>query len=136
MNEYVLDANALLAYFLAEQGAKRVGRYLQQASAGQTKLHMSLINYGECVYNIERRYGLTAVTRLQMFLENYPISYYEVDHPRVLSAAHFKARYPISYADAFAAALAQELDATLVTGDPEFRTVEHVISVAWLTDEA
>ncbi|MFP4344817.1 MAG: type II toxin-antitoxin system VapC family toxin [Anaerolineales bacterium] len=134
MNRYVLDANALLTYFLAEPGAEQVRRCLHEASSGAAELHMSLINYGECVYNVERRYGLAAVTRLQMFLDNYPVTYHEVDHRRVLEAAHIKARYPISYADAFAAALAQELGATLVTGDPEFHAVEHLVTVEWLTE--
>jgi ribonuclease VapC len=134
MNRYVLDANALLAYFLAEPGADVVRRSLDAASSGEAELHMSLINYGECVYNVERRYGLAAVTRLQMFLDNYPITYHEVDQRRVLEAAHIKARYPISYADAFAAALAEELGATLITGDPEFHAVEHLVAVEWLTE--
>ena len=40
-----------------------------------------------------------------------------------------------SYADAFAAALAQEFGATLVTGDPEFRAVESRIAVMWLPNK-
>ncbi|MEW5989188.1 MAG: PIN domain-containing protein [Chloroflexota bacterium] len=43
-----------------------------------------------------------------------------------------KAAYPLSYADAFAAALAQELKATLVTGDPEFRPLIALIAIEWL----
>jgi predicted nucleic acid-binding protein len=34
-------------------------------------------------------------------------------------AAAFKMRYPLSYADAFAAALTEQLKAILATGDPE-----------------
>ncbi len=41
----------------------------------------------------------------------------------VLAAAHIKARYRISYADAFAVVAAQEHDGVLVTGDHEFRSV-------------
>jgi len=135
MKQYVLDANALLALFLAEPGADQVQQCLRQAVSGQAALHMSFINYGECVYNVERRFGLHAVTRLQMYVENYPITYYEVDRRRVMSAAHLKAHYPISYADAFAAVLAQELKATLVTGDPEFHAVQHLIHIEWLSEK-
>ena len=48
--------------------------------------------------------------------------------------AHIKAHYPVSYADAFAVALAQEMDGPVVTGDPEFKRVEDegLISVVWL----
>lgn len=52
-----------------------------------------------------------------------------------MSAAHLKAHYPISYADAFAAVLAQELKATLVTGDPEFHAVQHLIHIEWLSEK-
>jgi len=38
---------------------------------------------------------------------------------RSRSGAPYPMRYAISYADAFAAALAQELGAVLVSGDPE-----------------
>jgi predicted nucleic acid-binding protein len=44
----------------------------------------------------------------------------------------YKARYTISYADAFAAALAQELRAPLVTADLEFEQVESHVEVLWL----
>jgi predicted nucleic acid-binding protein len=40
------------------------------------------------------------------------------------SAAEFKARFKISLADAFAAALATEKKTDLVTGDPEFKPLE------------
>ncbi len=49
-----------------------------------------------------------------------------------MAAARIKAEHPLSYADAFAAALAQELGASLVMGDPEFKTVESTVNVMWL----
>jgi ribonuclease VapC len=53
---------------------------------------------------------------------------------RILVAAGLKAHFPVSYADAFAIALAQEFGATLLTGDPEFKAVSHLITIEWLTD--
>jgi len=47
-------------------------------------------------------------------------------------AAHIKARHAMAYADAFAAALAQETAATLVTGDPEFKLLEPILNIHWL----
>lgn len=43
----------------------------------------------------------------------------EATAPRVQAAAKIKASYRLSYADAFAVAATQGLDATLWTGDPE-----------------
>jgi predicted nucleic acid-binding protein len=41
----------------------------------------------------------------------------------IWEAALLKAKYPIAYADAFAAALAQKYGCPLLTGDPEFRAI-------------
>jgi ribonuclease VapC len=49
----------------------------------------------------------------------------------IYRAAELKARYPIYYADAFALATAMEQGADLVTGDPEFRQVEHLVNIIW-----
>jgi hypothetical protein len=48
--------------------------------------------------------------------------------------AHIRARYPISYANAFAVITAQDQQSTLLTGDPEFRSVstDGLISIEWL----
>ena len=53
-------------------------------------------------------------------LQQFPIHITEADMPFTYKAAHIKARYPISYADAFAAALTVSKKATLITGDHEF----------------
>jgi predicted nucleic acid-binding protein len=54
------------------------------------------------------------------------------DRERAEAAGALKAARKISLADAFAAALAIEKKASLVTGDPEFRSVERDVQVAWL----
>ena len=51
---------------------------------------------------------------------------------RALDAAHLKARYRLGYADSFAAALAIELDASVVTGDPDFERVSSAVRVRWV----
>jgi predicted nucleic acid-binding protein len=47
-------------------------------------------------------------------------------------AADFKARFKISLADAFAAALAKDKKAELVTGDQDFKLLGKEISIHWL----
>ena len=49
-----------------------------------------------------------------------------------MRAAEIKAQYAISYADCFAAATAEKLSASIITGDPEFKKVEHLVSVDWI----
>jgi predicted nucleic acid-binding protein len=95
---------------------------------------LSLINYGECVYVVEREQGLQQAQRAVGILDQLAVHIVPVDRPLVFEAAHLKARYAISYADAFGAALAQRNGGCVMTGDPEFRAVEPDIAVHWLPD--
>jgi len=49
----------------------------------------------------------------------------------IWNAASLKGRFPIAYADAFAAALAQKYNCPLVTGDPELRLVDQ-LELDWI----
>jgi hypothetical protein len=52
----------------------------------------------------------------------------------VLAAAHVKARFSLSYADAFAVVSARDCGAVILTGDPEFAPVVEagMVEVDWL----
>ncbi|MBL7163997.1 MAG: type II toxin-antitoxin system VapC family toxin [Anaerolineales bacterium] len=132
MPDYVLDSYALLAYFNSEEGDDVVKELLNTALNGEVTLYLSLINLGEIYYLIRRRRGMEKAQETLETLRSLPVTLCNVSEARVLAAADFKAEYPISYADAFAAALAQELGATLVTGDPEFKKLEPVFTISWL----
>ena len=51
----------------------------------------------------------------------------------VRQAAIYKATHRMAYADCNAAALAKVRHAELLTGDPELRSLEKDIRIAWLT---
>lgn len=55
-----------------------------------------------------------------------------VPNDLVFRAAEYKASSSMSYADYFALASAVEKGAILVTGDPEFRAAEHLVTIAWV----
>ena len=129
---YVLDIFALVAHFEAETGGEKVRDLLKQAEDGEIFLAMSLINMGELAYTIRRQQGIEKAQAVLDDLRAFPITFYEATEARILAAAWLKAEYPISYADAFAASLAQELGASLVTGDPEFKTIKQSLSLVWL----
>ena len=130
---YVLDSFAVLAYFQAEPSGQRVKDLLKQARTGEVLAFLSLINLGEIVYNVGRRRGDAVAVEVLEDIARLPIQLADVTLDRVLAAAYVKTHHAISYADAFAVALAQELDATVVTGDPEFRQVESLVQIGWLT---
>ena len=132
MNVYVLDSFAMLTLLQLEPGADQVTALLREAEQGMSRVLMSLISLGEVVYIIERRWGEARLRSFLAYVNAAPIEVSPVDQDRVFAAAHIKAHHPISYADAFAVALAQELEATVITGDPEFRSVEGSVPVQWL----
>ena len=65
-------------------------------------------------------------------LPTLPIEFHPADRRLSDLAADFKARFKMSLADAFAAALAKDKKAGLVTGDPEFKALEKEIEIVWL----
>ena len=93
---------------------------------------LSLINLGEVIYNTGRKLGDDRAREIFDDIMLLPVQLAEVTMARVLAAAQIKIQYPISYADAFAVALAQELNATIVTGNPEFKQVESIVTLSWL----
>jgi predicted nucleic acid-binding protein len=129
---YVLDTFALMAYFQDEPAAPRVADLFRDATVGQTALAMSLVNWGEVLYNVERKRGLVGVAEAIWIIDGLPVRLMEVTRSLARRAARLKAAHPLSYADCFAAALAGELGAAVVTGDPEFRGVEGEIQIEWL----
>jgi len=51
---------------------------------------------------------------------------------RAFRAANVKAKYKLYYVDSFAAALAIEYKATLVSSDSDFRRLGHGFPMVWL----
>ena len=132
LGNYVLDSFALLAYLEDERGAGLVREVLEYGQKHAGSVRLSVINLGECLYIIEREQGLDAAHKALAAIEQLSIEVATVDRAQTFAAAHIKAHYKVSFADAFAIALALESAATVVTGDPEFKEVEKLISVLWL----
>jgi uncharacterized protein len=128
--KFVLDTFAVLAYLRDEPGSRRVQDVLANSRA--EPVYLSWINLGEALYISERRGGTERARQVLALIEHLPIKLQQATRPRVLAAAHIKARFPVSYADAFAVAAAQEVGGTVLTGDPEFVAVEHLVRVEWL----
>lgn len=129
---FVLDSFALLAYYRSEPGGAAVAELLERAQRGAADLVMTVINQGEVFYRAVREHGLARGQELLRETALLPVRFVEVDEQLALAGAEIKSRYAMSYADCIAAALAMRLDAVLVTGDPEFRRIEHHVRVLWL----
>jgi ribonuclease VapC len=129
---FVLDSFALLAYFHDERGAEEVQRHLGMASVSQEILLMSFVNLAEVLYLSSRRRGPATAARIHGSIELLPITMVTAALPETSEAARLKARYPISLAAAYCAALARIHDYPVLTGDSEFEALEGEIRVHWL----
>lgn len=129
---YILDSFAVLAYLEEEAGMEQVKAVLREAATGDCQVYVSLINLGEIVYIIEREQSLQKAQETLAALEQLPIQFLPASRQAILGAAHIKAQYPVAYADAFAIDAAISQNGTVLTGDPEFETVEHLVNVSWL----
>lgn len=123
MPNYVLESYAMLAFFRNETGAEKVKQLLHAAAADKYELYMTCVNAGEVYYISYRKDGGAKAELAWKGLLQFPIHIVDIDLEFSLAAAKIKARYSLSYADAFAAALTIKRKATLITGDPEFKAL-------------
>lgn len=132
MNNYLLDSFAILRFIQKEPGDGAVKDILEDARIGKACAMLNVINMGEVIYSVQRRFGLQFKLDVVMNINRLGIVILPVPNDLVYRAAELKARFAMSYADTFAVASALEHDATLVTGDPEFRQVEHLVNILWI----
>lgn len=123
-NEIVFDSYAMLALFREEEGQHEVAQLLTDMSVGEKTGYMSVINAGEVYYITSRKQGIERAKLAINSLMKFPLKMVEVTLLVALDAAKLKAKYKLSYADSFAAALTIEKRATLITGDHEFKVLE------------
>ena len=128
----LLDSFALLAFLNKERGFEKVKSLLRAAEATGEPLLMNEINIGEVYYITAKDRSMEQAEEFLHRLETLPIQPIANSFADVLEAARIKARFPISYADAFAIATAIRMTAVIVTDDPEFRRVEPLVTVEWL----
>jgi len=104
------------------------------SSSGNNAL-LSVINWGEFYYIIKRKVGKRKAEEALILLEQLPVTILSVDEKLVKEAAEIKSDYAVSYADAFCIATAQRSNGQIITNDPEFKLVKHLVDVIWLTDK-
>lgn len=127
---YVLDANALIAFFEFRRGAaEKVRHLLGEAARQDLPLLMSAINWGEVFYMEWRYRGENKAREAEANLLEMPITVVAADRERASRAGTLKQKHGLGYADAFAAELAMERGAWLVTADPEFQKVGKVLPI-------
>jgi len=130
MRRYVLDANALVSFIENRPvAAERVRRLLGEASQQDVPLLMSAVNWGEVFYVAWKLHGEVGASQAEARLLEMPIAIIAADRARASRAGALKQKHGLGYADAFAAELAIEQGAWLVTADEEFSKMGKLISV-------
>ena len=132
VNSFVLDSFALLRFIQKVPGNEPVKAILDDVQIGKACAMLNVINMGEIIYTVQRRFGLQYKLDVVMNIERLGIEILPAPDDLVYRAAELKARFPMSYADTFAVASSIEHGATLVTGDPEFRQVEQLVNILWI----
>ncbi len=116
----VVDSWGALAFLRREGSADTtVRRYLRRADSGNVRLLMNLVNLGEVYYRMIQLAGAGDADERLRLLRKLPIEMVPVREPLAMEAGRLKARYRISFADAFAVATARVEDGAVLTGDPE-----------------
>jgi ribonuclease VapC len=128
----VLDSWALLAFLRNEPAAQQVQTMFEKAAQRDTPLLMTEVSYAEVKYVTLRRDGEARWKAASNALVSLPLEFVPVTRSLAEVAANYKVKGGLSLADAFAAALAKDRKAALVTGDPEFKVLEGEIKIHWL----
>lgn len=128
----VLDSWAVMAYLDDERAGSEVAKVIADSHERGTPLLMTTVNAGEVWYILAREISETDAERAITDLRQLGIRFVDADWSLVRVAASFKARHRMSYADCFAAALAKDQKADLLTGDKEFQQVQNEVRVSWL----
>ena len=128
----MLDATALYVYLQDKPAANKVNQLLKEAVRGRAEILMSAVNYGEVYGAVQREHGMERAIAIMSAVEPLPIRLLDATPQRALRAAGLKAKYKLYFVDSFAAALAIEFKASLVTSDSDFRKLGHAFPMVWL----
>jgi predicted nucleic acid-binding protein len=125
LKHYILDANAVLRYLESGpgDGSEKVLAIIEDTKRDAAQVWMSVVNLGEVLYVLMKTVDETTALQTIRSLQQV-ISIADADMERTTQAAMLKYRYKLDYADSFAAALAMEYNATIVSATPAFEKLE------------
>ncbi len=124
---FVLDTSAWLALDEAEPGAQEVESILASAWLGHAEVHACFVTLTELEYIRTQERDAQQAAELLHFARAQRVTWRHSDDGLCSAAAKLKAAHRLSFADAFVAALAVQLDATLMHKDPEFSTLAGIV---------
>lgn len=131
IRRWLLDTSALLALRDDENGAERLAGLLKAARGGEALCLVCFMSRMELFYRVWKDEGEPSARLADAQLQSLPIQWVPCSEALLEQAAAIKACHPLSVADAWIAAAAQQEGAVLLHKDPEFRPLSQ-ISQEWL----
>jgi predicted nucleic acid-binding protein len=132
----VFDTSAFLTLTGEEPGADTMQKFITDALAGEIDLHASFVSLTEIEYITRQKEGEETASERLADIKALPVQWLHLDDALCGEAAKLKAANKVSFADAFVAATAQRLNATLVHKDLEFDALKGVIKLHGLPPKA
>ena len=132
MGAFIFDSHALLKLFQKEKGYEKVVQLLEEIQKTGAVKYLNAINLGEIIYTTKKDFGDQKKVEVLASIERLNFRILPIPNELIFQASEYKAEYSISYADCFALASAVEHKAVIVTGDPEFKKVEHLAEIHWI----
>lgn len=132
MKIYVLDASALFVFLQKKASAHKVGELFKEAMRERAEILMSAVNYGEAYGVILRHLGPERAATAMSAIDPLPLRLVDATPAGARRAADFKFKFKLHYLDSFAASLAADQAATLVTADSDFRNAANALAILWL----
>ena len=138
MNEadVVLDTSAILSVIQDEPGVDFVEARLEEGASSKIVIAVSFVSLTEILYKTIQLADKRRADELVAVIKSWPVEFVHSDEALCISAGEIKARFLISFADAFVAATAQRFGALLIHKDPEFESLKSVINLKALPYKA
>lgn len=124
LERLTFDSEAILAFYLGEEGGEFVRDSLGKVQNGDAEGYMNILSLTE-IYYILFRVDPELAEEKQRNLRLYGLKVIPVEDDSLWrEAARIKGRHALSLADAFAVATAKSFESKLVVGsDKEFREI-------------
>lgn len=126
----VLDSFAVLVLLNREEGFKKIENIFRNTD--DERIIMCAINVGEVYYIVAKNRSLEQAENFLNYLQATGVEITIPDYELIIESAKIKASHQVSYADSFAIATAVRYQASVITGDLEFRSVEDIVNVEWI----
>jgi predicted nucleic acid-binding protein len=133
MVTYVLDASAILRYLDGEAGADRVEDVIKGHLAGNNRIIVAAIHWGEVASVTWKRHGIETVDRVFFRLFAFGFEVVPATAERAVHSGLIKARKKIPYADAFGVDLAGDSpEHVLLTADFDVAPAKQDVRIEFL----